>query len=39
MHFVGIDWADENHQVAVVNEEGKVVLRISALSINISEKA
>jgi transposase len=25
MHYVGIDWADEKHQVAVVNAEGKVI--------------
>jgi transposase len=25
MHYVGIDWADEKHQVAVVNADGKVI--------------
>lgn len=25
MHYVGIDWAEEKHQVAVVNAEGKCV--------------
>jgi hypothetical protein len=25
MHYVGIDWADEGHQVAVVNADGKWV--------------
>lgn len=25
MHFVGIDWGNEHHQVAVMNAEGKVI--------------
>lgn len=25
MHFVGIDWADKFHQIAVMNAEGKVI--------------
>jgi transposase len=25
MHYVGIDWADDHHQVAIVNAEGKCI--------------